>query len=418
MRIWIAILLLLAVAVAAAFGWHWLAADPGYVLVRLRGVSIETSVAFALVCLLVVWALLSLLWRLARWPSNALRRAAHSRGRDRLAAGVTAFAEGRYAQAETDLAKAARHEPVRAPALLAQAYAARARGASARADEILIAAAEHASPAALASRAQFFIDDGQSAQALELLKPAAASGTLAPRGWRMLIEAALISGDNEAAVGALAPLARSQMLGPDAQHALEARVFSAALAGAADVDALEARWSSLSRSQRRQPRLVQAYALRASALGRSSEAMAAIEAVQRRDFNDDLARVYARLGPGQLAERTRKAEGWLERAPNSAPLLVALGRMCRDQSLWISAEKYLRRALGVDESAAAWELLGDCRHGQGEDAAASVCYANALRATRDEATTPVPDQREDAALDTHALVFEERDAHGVPRLSE
>ncbi|MGA9828478.1 MAG: heme biosynthesis HemY N-terminal domain-containing protein, partial [Rhodanobacteraceae bacterium] len=82
MRIWGAIFLLLALAVAAAFGWHWLAADPGYVLIRLRGVSIETSLAFALICMLVVWALLSLLLRVVRWPWGAWRRAAHRRGRD------------------------------------------------------------------------------------------------------------------------------------------------------------------------------------------------------------------------------------------------------------------------------------------------------------------------------------------------
>ncbi|MGA9421846.1 MAG: heme biosynthesis protein HemY, partial [Rhodanobacteraceae bacterium] len=139
--------------------------------------------------------------------------------------------------------------------------------------------------------------------------------------------------------------------------------------------------------------------------------------VQRRDFNDDLARVYAELGSASLAERTRNAEAWLERAPNSAPLLIALGRMCRDQSLWISAEQYLRRALAVEESEAAWETLGDCHHAQGDDAVASVCYANALHAMRGEATIPVPAQPKDHPLDTQALVFEERDAHGVPRLS-
>ncbi|MGB8378427.1 MAG: heme biosynthesis protein HemY, partial [Rhodanobacteraceae bacterium] len=179
----------------------------------------------------------------------------------------------------------------------------------------------------------------------------------------------------------------------------------------------DARWDALTRAQRRQVRLVETYARRAAAFGRTEEAMSVVESVQRRDFNDDLARVYAELGPARLADRTHTAENWLERAPNSAPLLTALARMCRDQSLWITAEQYLRRALAVEESEAAWETLGDCHHAQGDDALASVCYANALHAMRGEATTAVPARANDDPLDTQALVFEERDAHGVPRLS-
>ena len=352
-RIWIAILLLLAVAVAAAFGWHWLAADPGYVLVRLRG-SRSKPASLSRCSSARRLGLLSLLWRLARWPSNALRRAAHSRGRDRLAAGVTAFAEGRYAQAETDLAKAARHEPVRAPALLAQAYAARARGASARADEILIAAAEHSSPAALASRAQFFIDDGQSAQALELLKPAAASGTLAPRGWRMLIEPHSSQATNEAAVGALAPLARSQMLGPDAQHALEARCFRG-IGGRRRRRCPRSALELVERSQRRQPRLVQA-------LCPACERAGSIERGNGRHRSRAAARFQRRSRSRLRQARARPVGGThaqgrgLARAGAQQCAAAGCARaMCRDQSLWISAEKYLRRALGVDESAAAWD---------------------------------------------------------------
>ncbi|HET6545439.1 MAG TPA: heme biosynthesis HemY N-terminal domain-containing protein [Rhodanobacteraceae bacterium] len=418
MRIWLAILLLLALAAAAAFGWHWLAVDPGYVLVRLRGVSIETSVVFALICLLVLWGLLSLLLRLLRWPGGAWRRAAHRRGRDRMASGLTAFAEGRYAQAEADLAKAAQHAPVRAPALLAQAHAAHARGAGSRANELLTAAGADAAPAALASHARFLIDDGEAGQALALLKPAAARVTLAPLGWRLLIEAALICGDNDTAIDALAPLARTHLLTAERQAVLETRVFAAALAGAGDAGRLGRLWSALGRAQRRRPRLVEAYARRAAVLGDLRGAMDAIESAQRREYDDGLARCYAELGPAELPERMRTAEAWLDRTPNSAVLLTALGRMGRDQSLWITAERYLERALAISESAEAWEALGDCHRGQGDAAIASTCYVNALRVHRGEPTEPVDPQGAKDPVDTRALVFEERNAHGVPKLPD
>ncbi len=56
MRLWYGIGLLVVVAALAAFGWHWVAADPGYVLLRLRGWKVETTVVAAVVILLVAWA--------------------------------------------------------------------------------------------------------------------------------------------------------------------------------------------------------------------------------------------------------------------------------------------------------------------------------------------------------------------------
>ncbi|MCW5567868.1 MAG: heme biosynthesis HemY N-terminal domain-containing protein, partial [Dokdonella sp.] len=191
MKTWVVILLLLAVAVAAAFGWQWLAADPGYVLVRVRGLSIETSLVFALVALLFTWGALSLGWRLLRWPLRAWGRAQRRRGRERLAGGLAAFAEGRYLQAERDLAKAAKQPALRGPALLALARAAHARGEDERASSALDEAALEAEPAALAQRAKFLVERGRHLDALALLKPKVATGALPPVGWRVLIEAAL-----------------------------------------------------------------------------------------------------------------------------------------------------------------------------------------------------------------------------------
>ena len=71
MRVWFGVLLLLALAAAAAFGWHWLASDPGYVMIRVRGTTLETSLVFAVIALLVAWALLSIVFRFARWPFRA-----------------------------------------------------------------------------------------------------------------------------------------------------------------------------------------------------------------------------------------------------------------------------------------------------------------------------------------------------------
>ncbi len=416
MKAWRTVLMLLIVAVVAAFAWHWLAADPGYLQLRMRGTTIETSVVVAIACLLLFWAAVSACWWLLRWPFRSWGRSVKRRGRERLAGGLTAFAEGEYAQAERELAKAANHDAFRTPALLVLARAAHERGAEDRATQALDDVGERGSRAADAMRARFLIDNGRNAEALALLKKNAAAGNLSLRGWRLLIDAALAAGDMPAALDALPALARSQSLTADTQAELETRVLVAALAAAPDATRLNTLWSGASRAQRKRPELVAAFARRAAALGQTLAAMDEIESAQRREWSDELATVYGDLGSAELAARTRKAESWLAMAPNSPALLATIGRLYIQQSLWTQAEEPLERALGLAQSPTAWEALGDCRQGEGDLASANTAYANALRLARGEATVPIGPRQPRGPVDTHPLAFEERSEHGVPRL--
>jgi HemY protein len=416
MKLWRTILLLLIIAVIAAFAWHWLAADPGYLQLRIRGTTIETSLVVAIACLLLLWAALTAAWHLLRWPFRYWNHSVQRRGRERLAGGLTAFAEGEYAQAERNLAKAANHEAFRTPALLVLAQAAHERGAEDRAKQALDDVGASGARAADTLRARFLIENGRNAEALALLKANAAANTLSLRGWRLLIDSALAAGDTQAALDALPALARSESLAPETQAALETRVLAAALAAAPDATKLNALWSGESRTQRRRPELIAAFSHRAAALGQTLAAMDEIESAERREWNDGLAVCYGDLGPDELPARARKAEGWLAIAPNSAALLTAIGRLYVQQSLWSKAEEPLERALGIAASPAAWEALGDCHKGEGDAATANTCYANALRLARGESTRPVAPRQPRGPVDTRPVAFEERSEHGVPRL--
>lgn len=415
MRVWIGILLLLLIAAGAAFGWQWVVEDPGYVLVRLRGTSIETTLVFAAAALLVSWGLLSLVWRLLRWPLQAWIRASKRRARENLANGLAAFAEGRYQQAERHLAKAVKQPALRGPALLAMARAAHARGEDERASKALDEAALDLESAALAQRAKFLIERGRHADALALLKPRASKGSLPPVGWQMLVEASLAEGDAQQALDALPALAKSQSLAADSFKALENRVMMAALASAPSQARLNTLWSGIGRNRRKQPAVIAAFARRAAHFGQTLAAMDEIESVQRREWNDELALCYSDLGPAEMTTRTRHAEAWLQIAPNSTSLLTTLGRLCRDQKLWGKGIQYLERAVEINESPIAWETLGDCHAGAGNETLANRCYRNALLNLRGDAAVPLNGQVP-SRVDTRALIFEERDAHGMPRL--
>lgn len=415
MRSWTAVLLLLVVAVAAAWGWHALALDPGEVRLRFAGWRVETSFVFGVVAALLLWAVLSLVLRALFWPRRAWRKRALRRGHERIADGLIKAVEGRHVQAAKSLERAAHAATLQAPALLARARSAQAQGDDAQAATALDAAAETAPAAALALRARFLLEQDKNAEALALLKNEMAKSTLPPAALRSLIEAATRCGDPEAALAGLSALAKTHSLTDEAFAELETKALAAALAAAANASALDAIWSNLGRAQRQREAVVIAYARRSAALGQPLAAMGELEAALRRDWSENLVRAYSELGPSDVAARLRQAEGWIAAQPNSAGLMLTLGRLCNRGELWGKAREYLGRGLVIEPDAQLWEALGDACVGLKDTDTAQRAYRNALRAARGEKTESLPDTLR-GALDTRASVVEQRSAHGVPTL--
>lgn len=418
MKLWRWILLLVIVAALAAFGWHWVAEDPGYVLVRLRGWRVETTVVAAVVILLLAWALLSMLWRLARWPFGAFSRRHGRLSRQRMSEGLIALVEGRHGDAERDLNRAAQLDSLRGPALLAAAEAASRRGEHGRALESLNQASQAAPQAARVLRARLLRREGKPAEALALLLPESDKGVLTPAGWRELALAALQSGDVRRAREALNPLQKSGALGSRGYAALESQVLVATIHAAPDGAALNTLWSQLPKAQRRVPAAVDAYARRAAAFGLLLPAMDEVESALRREWSPLLIETYGTLGGDDVEARLRRAEGWLEAHPNDANLLLTLGRMCVRLKLWGKAHQYLKRSLALIATPAAWESLGDAFAGEADAAQAQRCYRNALALGRGEVVTPLAQRAQAGQPDTHPVAIEERDKHGLPRLAD
>ena len=418
MRLWRWILLLVIVAALAAFGWHWVAADPGYVLLRLHGWRVETTVAAAVLILLLAWALLTVLWRLLRWPFGAFSRRHRRLSQQRMGDGLIALIEGRHGDAERDLNRASRLDSLRAPALLASAEAASRRGEHGRALEALNQASQSAPQAARVLRARVLRREGKPAEALALLAPESDKGTLTPGGWRELALAALASGDVRRARAALDPLQKSGALGTRAYAALEAKVLIATINVAPDGAALNTLWSQLPKAQRRVPAVIDAYARRAAGFGLILPAMDEVESALRREWSPLLVETYGVLGGDDLEARLRRAESWLDGHPNDATLLLTLGRMCVRLKLWGKANQYLQRSLALVPSAGAWEALGDTFAAQGNPEQAQRCYRNALSLIRGDAVESLPQGQRADRLDTRPVAIEERNEHGVPRLRE
>ncbi|MFC5742655.1 heme biosynthesis HemY N-terminal domain-containing protein [Dyella tabacisoli] len=418
MKLWRWILFLVIAAALAAFSWHWIAEDPGYVLLRIRGYVVETTVVAALAILLLAWALIGALWRLLRWPLGAFSRRHRRLSRQRMSDGLIALMEGRLGDAERDLHRASRLDVLRGPALLAAAEAASRRGEPGRALETLAEASQSAPQAARVLRARVLRRDGKSAEALALLAPEADNGHLSPGGWRELALAALAAGDSRRAREALEPLQKSGALGARAYAVMEANVLTASLKSAPDGVALNTLWSQLPKAQRRIPAAIDAYARRAAGFGLILPAMDEVESALRREWSSPLVETYGGLGGDDLEGRLRRAETWLDAHPNDASLLLTLGRMCVRLKLWGKAHQYLERAQALQPSSATWEALGDTYAGQDDVALAQRCYRNALALARGDAVEALPQGSRPVRIDTRPIAIEERSEHGVPRLPE
>jgi HemY protein len=416
MKLWRWIVGLILVAVIAAFAWHWVADDPGYVLIHLRGTNVQMTVVTAVVILLLAWAAITALVALIRWPFGAMTRRHRHLSRRRLADGLVSLIEGRHGEAERDLNRAARYPSVRGPALLAAAEAAERHGESARALETLDQAAQETPRAARVLRARLLRRAGRPGEAVTLLAPEANSGALTPAGWVEFAEASLESGDARGALRAVEPLQKSGELGARAFTDIESRIVAAYIASAPDGASLATAWSQLPKGQRRLPAAVDAYARHAARHGQTMAAMDEIETALRREWSSSLVTTYGGMGAEDIDQRLRKAEAWVYTHPNDAALLTAVGRMCVRVRLWGKAKPFLERALAIAPSADAWEALGDVYVGEDNADIAQRCYRNALALARGDITEALPDIRT-RRIDTRVTAVEERDQHGVPRLS-
>jgi HemY protein len=408
------LLLWLALAVTGALAWHWFSQDLGDVVVRFRGLTYTTTLAYFLLAWGLLWFLLWALWWLLRLPLRAWQRHARRQARNRLVNGLEALHQGRWERAESLLARAAEDEDLRSAALLAAHRAAVTRGdveAAARHQATLLA---HDPQAAALEQAARLAEAGRHEETLAAL--AGAGTTLPPRG--LLLQARALAGAGRAqdAQAPLNALRRDQALPPEALAQLELDLTAAGLAQAPQADTLMQRWQALPQRLQLATPVAAAFARRAAQLNLDDYGLQAIASALAAGWDEDLARLYGQLPGGRDAGlRLGRAEAWLSAHATSPALLVTLGQICREQKLWGKAEDFLHRALAHGGGAEAWELLGHVWTAQDDAARAQIAYANALRLARGDAPLALGgrslrDQIADQA------VAELRNEHGIPLL--
>jgi len=413
-RLYWRLLLLLAIGLTGALLWRELAADPGYLLLTFRGWAVESTLVVALGLFLVAWLLLVGLFALLRAPWRLWHRRRRQQSRERLAGGLLALQEGRWAKAEKLLQRAANDPGQRLAALLAAAQAAQARGDDLQAEKLLSRAAQaDGEPAVLISCANRLLQRGQAASTVEMLEAARRRGVLPPLALELYARALSRNGRAVEALPLLAEIRRSQLRSGGVLHELECELAAASLVQADSFGELRQRLGQLEREWRQRPAVVAAFARRAADFGEIAAAADALEGALAKRWSEPLVALYGRLAHPQPRRALKRAEAWLEAQPDNATALLALGRLCRGEQLWGKAEEFLLKALDRGAGAAGWEALGELYAAQGDDGRARQALANALAVQRGESIKPVQRlERTPRAL----AALEERDHMGLPRL--
>lgn len=410
------ILFWLVLAVIGALAAQLLLQDPGYVLVRYRGNDYTTTVTSGLLMLLALIFGLWVLWTLLILPFRAWRGMRHRQSRARLADGLNSLHQGHWARAEKQLTQAADDSQVEAIARIAAARAADARGDAVAAQQQLDALGERHPVARAIASAERALAQQHPTDALVALDAPTAQ-PLPPRGLALRAEALAESGQAAQAYGLLGPMRQQHALPGERLDELQARWAEASLRQAGDANVLAERWETLPKTAKSEPEVVAAYAERAAALRWDEAAAKSLEQALDARWAESLADLYGRLPIGRLDARRSNAERWLQTHPSSPALLVTLARLSRAQGQWPQAEEYLHRALAQGAGSDAWEELGHGFAAAGDEQRARLSYANALRASRNEAVQELSGRDLRQKIYDQAAV-EERNEHGMPRLRE
>ncbi|MFJ4197774.1 heme biosynthesis protein HemY [Pseudomonas sp. NPDC089534] len=356
------VLVFLVIAVTAALGLA-IAQHSGYVLVAYKGFRYESSLWATL-------AVVAVLWLLA-WGVKALvevvltsggvvnpwsRRNRSRRVQVAIEHGQLDLAEGRWASAQRHLYRAAEAE--RQPLLyyLGAARAANEQGNYEECDRLLERALERQPQAELAialNHAQLQTDRGDTDGALETLQAMHERHPRNAQTLRQLQRLHQQRGEWSAVIRLLPELRKDKVLPPAELTELERRAWGQNLSLAAQREedgtvgqqSLERAWQQLTSAQRQEPALVLAYAEQLRQLGAQVEAEEVLRNALKRKYDSHLARLYGLVRGSDPVRQLQTAEGWLKEHPADPSLLLTLGRLCLQASLWGKARDYLESSL-------------------------------------------------------------------------
>ena len=376
------LLLVLLLALAAAVGaGHFLAADPGYVVIGYAGKIVRLSFAlFLLLTLLGVVLLylglgflahvIELRQRWRRWSHLYRQRRAYRS----LAQGLLARAAGDYLRAEKLFSSGADEDAQSEVHYLAAAEAAHATQARGRRDNYLRLAQEVASTAAPVldrQRAHWLLEAGELDAAASLIETLCKRQPSNPDLLRLQLRLLELRRDAAGLLQLIPALRRDRAISHDAANVLERDSAVAVLAAAATTPAaITPTWEGLSKPLRATSVVVATYVQGLIGAGRHDEAEQLVARQLERRWDSDLAALYGNILCEPTARQLRRVEAWASTRGSDRGLRLARARLAMRAQLWGSARTQLELLLSEDPAPLIYRLLAEIADRTGEAEAA------------------------------------------------
>lgn len=355
MRLLLWLLALFALAAALAVAGRF---NEGYVLLVLPPYRAELSLNFFFVLAIGGFMLAYLLLRLVVNAAEMPRRVREFRSGKRKEKGTAALRdalrllfEGRYGHALKSAEQAVVAGEAPGLAALIGARAAHALRDDERKERWLARAAQADSEvrtARLMTEAELQLEGRRFGAAAGALRALQQGGQRHIASLRLMLRAARATGDWDGVLRIVRQLEKHKALSAEQAAPIRQRAHLENIEKrTGDAQALSRYWSAVPAEERADARLAAAAASALRDSGEYAYAQRIVESQLDKAWSGELVELYARCGEGDALERIKRAEAWLEMHPNDARLLLALGRLCRQQQLWGKAQSYLEASLAV-----------------------------------------------------------------------
>ncbi len=372
----------------------------GYVIVGIGQWSVETSLLFTAVVLVLVFLLLYFVVRLVvtavRLPRILKQRGLEQRSRrsqEALLAGLIESAEGNFETAEKHLIRHAANSGVPLINYLTAARAAHSRGALEQRDEYLKLAQETMPEAELAiglTKAELQLSNQQFEEALESLTQLNKIAPSHAAVLKLMHQAYASVSDWEGLRHIIPKLHANKVMMEAEIKLLEAETFSALLKQKAETrnpDALRKLWREVPEHIRNGNGIQHLYYAAMIEAGAGAEIEPLLRQALAKEWNETLLVLYGCIRMPEPEQQLATAEEWLNAHPGDAILLRILGKLSLRTGQLEKAKDYLTSSLEAEPSVEAYQLMGDVLMKEDDPLAACQYFRNGLLFASNEVVT-------------------------------
>ena len=363
--------------------------DPGYVLVAINHWTIETTLGVAIIGLFLSFVILHTFLRLVHavfhFPTSwhhwsAKRRVQQAQAKTRQ--GLIEFSEGHWLQARNHLIKALPDTETPLLNYLTAARAAQEMGDNKLREDYLREAQQAMPEAKIAvelTQAQLQMADHQWEQALATLRHLQDLAPRHPYVLKLLMHLYEEVKDWPQLIALLPELKRNHVVSADIYQRLEQQAYLQSMIDLIkhnQAQALTDFINALPKPLKNHPELMAEYTCYLLNQNDPTTAESILRRCLRKQYDEQLISIYGQIQANDT--QLTFAESLLKGQAHSAPLLLCLGRLSKNQQLWGKAKIYFEQSLEYGSTPDAYRELGELLEQLGDHAGACAAYRQGL----------------------------------------